>query len=308
MKGQKNYGDFLNTACIESTKNPILQISYMDITPQDPNNTKFGDGEIEEIKMGIFNKVINLSAINISSSYSTSLENDIKKLHGIDIEDTIKNRILNESDTAKNLHLAKLYAQLAKISKDEFIYSSKWKRFIKKVFKKIEFPEYIGDNYSSEAVRTLIKKIIVHSNLLALRSRIGSADFIIVGSEIGSMIQDSKELVYKDTSKELNQNGIRMIGYIAGRIKVFIDPYMEFDDKSIILGKETKKNHPGVYFVYNEEIGGFTEPAYTNNLDKKIMLIERYSIVDVGDSAHRNFISFNVEFSKKPLWRKILCL
>jgi hypothetical protein len=37
-------------------------------------------------------------------------------------------------------------------------------------------------------------------------------------------------------------------------------------------------------------------------------LKQRYTITDVGFSPSNNFLSFQVEFSKKPWWRKIISI
>ncbi len=46
------------------------------------------------------------------------------------------------------------------------------------------------------------------------------------------------------------------------------------------------------------------DPASFN---KTIALKEKLAFVNVG-SANKNFLKFEVSFSKKPWWRKILCI
>ena len=259
--------DFLNTAYIDTSNSGSLEIKYMDLVSDvkdsvKDKDTNFGEGKVKELKIKLFSKFVELSNHQVSSMYSDQMANDINYLHGIDFDAMTSGVIIEEAHTNKHKKLVKLYSELAKKSEDEYIDSSKCRRFIKKINPKINFPVYIGDNYSTEAVRTLIKNIILRSNLLAVRSRIGQADFIIVGSEIGSMIQDSPGFVYNnpvEVNLNPNPSRVKLIGNIAGRIKVFVDPYMKFNDKRVILGKQTKKDHPGVYFIENPGSEEFTK-------------------------------------------------
>jgi hypothetical protein len=151
----------------------------------------------------------------------------------------------------------------------------------------------------------------MNSNLIAKRSRRSGADFILCGRAVATLIQDSPNFNYNEinTISLSNGNEINSIGNINGRISVFVDNNIAFSDNTIILGRITRENETGVYIVEDTSAREIIETSSWEgpSMIKKILLIERLAFVSM-EKSHRNFIKFEVAFSKKPLWRKIFNL
>ena len=173
-------------------------------------------------------------------------------------------------------------------------------------FKKIRYKTYLI-NDSIEGSRLLIYSILSKSNLLAARSRRGPGNFIICNGQVGTLIQDHPSFVYLENKVYSNTSDkIRSIG-IIGNIEVFINPFQRFTDNNIIIGRKTQEHEPGVYIVENKGSKEIMETAMweESKMIKSKSLREKLAFVDT-ENASRNFVKFEVEFTKKPLWRRML--
>jgi hypothetical protein len=77
----------------------------------------------------------------------------------------------------------------------------------------------------------------------------------------------------------------------------------------VIIGRKTQENEPGVYILENKGAREIIETVMIedNKIIKSKSLHEKLAFVHTKNSS-RNFIKFEVEFTKKPLWKKILSI
>jgi hypothetical protein len=92
-------------------------------------------------------------------------------------------------------------------------------------------------------------------------------------------------------------------------MEVFINPFQRFTDNTIIIGRKTQENEPGVYIIENKGAREVIETAMIedNRMIKSKSLHERLSFVHT-ENSEKNFIKFEVSFTKKPLWEKIISI
>jgi hypothetical protein len=289
---------FLETAKHLETKNPVVTIPYLDQELTGEN----------ELKLVTKIKHVQLQTYTIKSSINESTMEDLKMFHAVDGESMVKSVLESESLVQRQKKLSDLYKELGEISENELL--SKWQKTIKKIFPNIKYKKYLTNPFK-EGSELLVRSIVMNSNLIARRSRRSGADFILCGRAVATLIQDSPNFNYNDTNTISLSNGneINSIGNINDRISVFVDNNIAFSDNMILLGRITRDQETGVYIVEDTSAREIMETSSweESSIIKKILLIERLGFISM-ENSHVNFIKYDVAFSKKPLWRKILSI
>lgn len=313
--------NFLETARNLEIKSLTGTIHYLDLTdyPDYPDtqgksvdynrSTGLGTEEYGTLQLRTFSKFVELQTFRVTSKFNSEMEKDLSFYHGIPSASDMMIPVLeNEAAMQRYKKLSDVYNKLGDESEKDILNESKWKRFLVKLFPSLKFPLYTN-NDSIEGSKILINSIIIRSNLIATRSGRGPGDFVICSGFTGALIQDHPSFVYNEGDLRITSlsGQIRFIGTIAGRIGVFIDPNKRFEDNTIIVGRRTKETEPGVYIAENKDAKDIQEILDPVSFNKTIALTEKLAFVEVG-YANRNFLKFEVSFSKKPLWRKILCI
>ena len=307
--------NFLETACNLDTKTSTGTINYLDFQSSFFNKKTYDNwGSISQgedygvLSLSAFSKFVQLQTFRVSSKTNHEFEKDLAYFHGADASSMLLPVLENEAAMQRYKKLSDVYNKLGDESEKEILNESKWKRFLVKIFPSLKFPLYTN-NDSIEGSKILINSIIIRSNLIATRSRRGPGDFVICSGFTGALIQDHPSFVYNEGDLRITSlsGQIRFIGTISGRIGVFIDPNKRFEDNTIIVGRRTKETEPGVYIVENKDAKDTQEILDPVSFNKTIALTEKLAFVEIGN-ANRNFLKFDVSFSKKPLWRKILSI
>jgi hypothetical protein len=293
--------NFLETAKNIETKNSVSLLTYLDFNL----DSSTVDQEYPHLKLITKTKNVSLETYKVETKLNDELIYDLKRFHEVDIEAMVESVLEAEALQARHKNLFNIYKDLGEKSENEIL--SKFQRFLKRIFPNIKYKVYLFDN-SIEGSKRLIRSILIRSNLIAARSRRGPGNFIICNGIVGSLIQDhqsfisSSNNIFSNTSAE-----IRSIGNIGGNIEVFINPYQKFTDNTIIIGRKTQDHDPGVYIIEDKESKEIVELSTWegDKMIRKKSLIERLAIVHT-ENSNKNFLKFQVEFSKKPLWRRIL--
>jgi hypothetical protein len=293
--------DFLETAKNLETGHPHGTITYLDFN-LDPITS---DKDYPHLKLRTNTKHIQLETYQEKSRIDEDLIADLKVFHAVDGEEMIRSVLESEALINRQRKLLEIYSGLGEESEKEML--TGWRKTVKRIFPKIRYKTYLI-NDSIEGSRLLISSILSKSNLIAARSRRGPGNFIICNGQVGTLIQDHPSFVYFENTVYSNTSDkIRSIGSITGNIEVFINPFQRFTDNTIIVGRKTQENEPGVYIVENKGSKEIMETAMwdSGKMIKTKSLIEKLALVKTENSS-RNFIKFEVEFTKKPLWRRML--
>jgi len=292
---------FLDTAKHSETASNRNMITYLDFT-LDPNNPDY-----PHLKLSKKTKHIELATYQVKSTIDENTIADLKMFHAVDGEEMIRSVLESESLAQRNKKLLDIYSILGEESADEIM--NEWKKIIKKIFPKIRYKSYLINN-SIEGSELLISNIISRSHLIGVRNRRGHANFIICNGAVGALIQDHPSFVRLENNVFSNtSNEIRSVGSIGENIEVFINPFQRFTDNTLIIGRKTQENEPGVYILENKGAREIIETVMIedNKIIKSKSLHEKLAFVHTKNSS-RNFIKFEVAFTKKPLWKKILSI
>jgi len=293
--------DFLETAKNLETGHGHGIITYLDFN-LDPSTS---DKDYPHLKLMTNTKNVELQTYQVKSKIDEDIIADLKVFHSVDGEEMVRSVLESEALINRHRKLLDVYIGLSEESEKEML--TGWRKTLKKIFPKIRYKTYLVNN-SMEGSKLLIYSIIRISNLIGARSRRGPANFIICNGQVGALIQDHPSFVFANNNMSISlSDKIRSIGSIGGNIEVFVNPFQRFTDNNIIVGRKTQEYEPGVYIVENKGSKEILETAMweEDKMIKTKSLIERLSFVQTKNSS-RNFMKFEVEFTKKPLWRRML--
>jgi hypothetical protein len=146
------------------------------------------------------------------------------------------------------------------------------------------------------------------SNWIGVQSRRGIGNFVVVGSRVGSYIQDVARFEFSNDRVGLINGGeIRYVGNV-GNLKVFVNPYLKYTDLSVIVGGTTSEGEAGVFF------GEYDRRAMKLDVwspldfapQTKYRLMDRVVIDSVSDESHKNYYKTDLIIGNKPFWRKLI--
>jgi hypothetical protein len=238
------------------------------------------------------------------SIVSTTVSNDFivesNLMSGLNYDDIIKKTLINESEHGKEKSIYSTLKELAK--KTEFDERTDFEKLMFKWFG-YEPKEHFTENQASD----LVRKIIYHCNLVGKRSRLGPGNFIIVGPRLGSIISDSSIFTFSDVNEKRWGTGLSYsIGTLAGNIKVVVNPYIGYNDETVIIGRSTKENNEGTYlFERNEPV---IDKIQVDHFNFRVSLIEMTKVITTP-KAYLNYYIMTVTNKKHTLltflWNKL---
>jgi hypothetical protein len=271
-------------------------ICYLDLSPVQPDPVYDPNSLATEILgLSSFTKFVELSEERVTSTISREQIQDIQKLHDIDANAMLCSALENEMDQTIDRRIRTVMNGLASGAAESE--STKFQKWANKWFG-YEPKYFLGEVNSQEFSRKLVTKILLHTNKIAKKCRRGPANFIICGSEMGSIIQDHSSFIFNpldNGARSLRSAGLYYVGHLAG-LEVYVDPYMKWADKRITLGRKTTTlDQPGIVFITQEPTKETI--ASVDTLESKVIIQQRMYIGAVG-SAQDMFYEFQI--SEKP--------
>lgn len=293
ISGPTGVISFLDFVALEKT---------MDSNPFDSQKVEPGFlAPTQVMGLKVFTKFIETDTYQVASSFPDyGVVNDLEKYHGTSPKDMLIPILFNEIETGAAKQLSKIYREAGELSAYNRL--TKWQLFLQSKFKSLEFPTYV------EQPEKISLKLRLFSNMIAAKSRRGAANFCITNVQTAAYLQDDPTFVFNPLSGSVvltNSSIPYLIGQING-MNVFVDPHMNFNDCTIILGRNTKEGEPGVYCMeYQKQ---FVENADGPTMELRYQMRSRHLIAPVGNMVEDSYYAFKVEWKKKPLWRKLFKL
>ena len=287
---------FLDTAYRVKMNSPIGQITYLEMEITNTSGDSDDPG-IGQVSLRPMTKVIQSETHEANSVIKKDHIQDLQKM-GIDMNSQMFSVLDNESLMMMQKKLHTKYLNLGNASQEKML--SKWKKFLRKYFK-IEHILYVESSQ-------LANKILLLSKMIAIKTRRGPANFVIVSPMINSLLTNDSRFVFNEF-KSINTAGeICSTGRIGNEIVVFVDPLMSYDDSKIILGRSTDHGNVGVvigeYSRQGMKLDDYGSIDFSPEI--KYMIRDRYVIEDVGSSPENSFLTTKLKIGKKPLWKKLI--
>jgi hypothetical protein len=286
---------------VAETDHPNMTLTYLDFSYSTPSKNE------EPVQMGLkaITKFIELETYQASSSMGREQLQDIRALHGIDAQEMLNSVLTNEMEQTLSKKITSTLYELGE--KSMLAERTKFQRWANKWFG-YEPKEYLGVIDTPDFIRLLTAKILKKSNLIAVRCRRGPANFILTGPQIGAMLMDSHIFQMEPLNAGnglYNTNAQPYYTGSFGGMDVYVDPYMKWNDKRILLGRKTNDpSQPGVIYAKGKDVNT-AMIIDENSMAPKTILRWKAAVVAYG-SAEKAFHMIQISEKEHNLFTHIL--
>jgi len=289
--------DFLDTSKRVKTDFPTGSIYYLDYV----GLGKSEDG-YNQIGLKNYTKFFEVGTFETGTNLTEENVDDAKSILGIEIESVLKKSLIEEVNKNMRGHLYNKYKTLGEKTRQGSL-----NKYQTKLESKWDIPADIVLQNDETAGRRLGAKIIGAVNSIALSSRRGPGDFVVLNNILGSIITDSPEFIFKENVNMTIGCGIHQIGTFH-EIKVFVNP---FESENVaVVGRTPKEHDPGVYmFEYQCVLRNVQYQDIVNSLGIKstTSIRNRTAYSEVGQKPESCYRTMRFVLSDRiPAWRKLL--
>ena len=180
----------------------------------------------------------------LQASYSAEIAQDLKAVHGLDVETELANILTNEVLAEINREVVRTIYQVAKLGCN----TTGFNVSPAGVFD-VQFDS--DGRWAAERFRGLMFQIEREANQIAKETRRGKGNIIICSSDVASALSMSGLLEANQSGafgKDIDDTGNTFVGTI-GRFKVYIDPYAPAGTDFVVVGyKGTSQYDAGFFY------------------------------------------------------------
>jgi hypothetical protein len=143
--------------------------------------------------------------------------------------------------------------------------------------------------------RRIASRVLAASNLIQVTNRRGPANWVVTNTQVVTALQDCAQYVVAPMQNTFTQSvtaNLYKAGTLAG-LQVYVDPYMDWDDTRICVGRKGSGNEPGVVFmpyILADQMQLIAE----GTMAPKMLVNSRYAIADIGFFPEKSFYTFTV--------------
>lgn len=143
--------------------------------------------------------------------------------------------------------------------------------------------------------RRVMSRILAAANIIQTYGRRGRPTWIVTNSQVATALQDVSGYVVAPFVNGMAQDGSKdlyMGGTVAG-LKVYVDPYMDWNDTRICVGRKGDANSPGVVFlpyILADQVSITAE----GTMAPKMLLNSRFAIAELGFYPETQYFTFAV--------------
>ena len=143
--------------------------------------------------------------------------------------------------------------------------------------------------------RRIASRILAAANLIQTIGRRGRATWVVTNAQIATALQDVSGYVVAPMVNNMSQDGSQNLflgGTIAG-LKVYVDPYMDWNDCRICVGRKGDANSPGVVFM-PYILADTVQITAEGTMAPKMLVNSRYGIAEIGFYPEVMYYTFAV--------------
>jgi len=143
--------------------------------------------------------------------------------------------------------------------------------------------------------RRILSRILAASNLIQNTGRRGRATWIVTNAKVATALQDISGYVVAPMVNGMAQDGSKDLyfgGSVAG-LKVYVDPYMDWEDCRICVGRKGDANSPGVVFM-PYILADKVQIVAEGTMAPKMLLNSRFAIAEIGFYPEAMYYTFGV--------------
>lgn len=143
--------------------------------------------------------------------------------------------------------------------------------------------------------RRISSRILAAANLIQTVGRHGRPTWIVTNAQVASALEDCSGYVVNPMVNSLAQDGTKNLylnGTLAG-LKVYVDPYMAWDDCRICVGRKGDGNSPGLIFM-PYILADTVSITAEGTMAPKMLVNSRYALETLGFYPAQQYYTFAV--------------
>jgi len=148
---------------------------------------------------------------------------------------------------------------------------------------------------TSTRQRRISSRILAAANLIQTVGRRGRATWVVTNAQVATALQDVSQYVVAPMANNMAQDGSQnlfLAGTLAG-LKVYVDPYMEWGDCRVCVGRKGDGNSPGVVFM-PYILADTVSITAEGTMAPKMLVNSRYAIAEAGFYPELQYITFAI--------------
>lgn len=144
--------------------------------------------------------------------------------------------------------------------------------------------------------RRVASRILAAANLIQTTGRRGRATWAVTNAQVATALQDVSSYVVAPMANTLAQDGSQNLflgGTLAG-LKIYVDPYMDWDDTRVCVGRKGNGNEPGVVFM-PYILADTVSITAEGTMAPKMLVNSRFAITQAGFYPEAQYYTFAVK-------------
>lgn len=144
--------------------------------------------------------------------------------------------------------------------------------------------------------KQIVAKFNLASNIISTRSRVSPADWAVVSAGIGTALMDMPTFLAAPATTfaaASGSNSVYCIGNL-GRLKIYVDPYLDFDSTSCLVGAVGTEQSPGLKFMPYILADQVTYPSEGMGGQNVVSMNSRYAIAPAGMHPETMYLGFDL--------------
>ena len=196
-----------------------------------------GSSAFQQMAFSIERTAVQAKTRALKAEYSTELAQDLRAVHGLDAETELANILSTEILAEINREVVRTILKVAKLGCQQLDLHGKAAAGVSfgvaggvgGVYNIISDSD---GRWSAERFRGLLFQIEREANLIARQTRRGKGNIVICSSDVAAALALSGSLQSTPMgggSLQVDDTGNTFVGTLNGRLKVYIDPYADFN-------------------------------------------------------------------------------
>lgn len=144
--------------------------------------------------------------------------------------------------------------------------------------------------------RRIASRMLAAANFIQTTGRRGRATWAITNTKIATALQDVSSYVVTPMVNNLAQDGSQNL-YLGGKLaglNIYVDPYMDWNDTRICVGRKGNGNEPGAIFM-PYILADTVSITAEGTMAPKVLVNSRYTIADAGFFPETQYYTFMVD-------------
>ncbi len=221
---------------------------------------------IPEMRITIGNIPVAVKTRKLKAMWSQESEQDLKAYHGLSADAELTALVSNEMIAEIDREIIQKAMTIVPQS-SRFVYD--WNSFA---------TNNTSGNYL-DAHLALMQKVTRASNEVFRKSKIGPANWMIVGTKVASYIEVLKGFIPNPVTASMGMNIVKA-GTYAGRYDIYKDPM--FPDDKILMGHKSPQSPFGAGLVYSPYVTNLTPVIVgENDFNPRRGFLARYGLTQV---------------------------